>query len=175
MGFHKASMANIAARAEVAVGVLNYHFGSRQEMLREIMTAQQQDFLSQLSPPDTAEGFFAYETRILQVYLKFLHKNPNYVPLGEEIRLHDPDLYRQGTAAHVAHVSARIGRGIERGELPLMKPADIKTRAYFMLGVYTYLDRLIEDSDFPGDDIVVTTFITTLRAGLHAGPAEPNI
>ena len=37
-------MANITARAEVAVGILNYHFGSRQEMLHELMSSQVQNF-----------------------------------------------------------------------------------------------------------------------------------
>ena len=34
-GFHKTSVARIAARAGVAVGNLHYHFGSRRELLRE--------------------------------------------------------------------------------------------------------------------------------------------
>lgn len=40
----KASKENIAARAQVAAVVLNYHFGSRAGMLRELMAAQVQDF-----------------------------------------------------------------------------------------------------------------------------------
>ena len=36
-GFHMTSVARIASRAGVAVGNLNYHFGSRRELLRELM------------------------------------------------------------------------------------------------------------------------------------------
>ena len=37
LGFHRASVARIAERAGVAVGNLHYHFGSRDELLRELM------------------------------------------------------------------------------------------------------------------------------------------
>ena len=37
-GFHKTSVARIAARAGVAVGNLNYHFGSREGLIRELMS-----------------------------------------------------------------------------------------------------------------------------------------
>ena len=39
-GFQNTSVAKIAARADVAVGILNYHFGTKRELLRELMAAQ---------------------------------------------------------------------------------------------------------------------------------------
>ena len=166
VGLHKASMANIAARAEVAVGILNYHFGSRQEMLHELMSTQVQNFWSRLSLPRAGRGFFEYEAAILGVYLEFLHANPNYVQLAEEIRRHEPELYRQGTRAQLAHIVKRIETGIDRGELPTMGTDELRTRAYLILGAYTFLDRLIEDDKYPGDEFVITIVMNMLRSGL---------
>ena len=166
VGFHKASMANIAARAEVAVGILNYHFGSRQEMLRELMSTQIQHFWSMLSLPQAGLEFFEYEAAILKVYLEFLHANPNYVQLAEEIRRYEPELYEQGSGIQLEYIIRRLETGVDRGELQSMAADEIRTRAYLILGAYTFLDRLLEGDNYPGDEFVITIVMNTLRNGL---------
>jgi AcrR family transcriptional regulator len=172
-GFQNTSVAKIAARAEVAVGILNYHFGTKRELLRELMAAQAGEFISQLSAPSDGESFFDYERRILSVYLTFLHANPNYVRLTEEVRLHDPDLYRDGVKANVAHICGRIRRGMQRGDLRHLNDHEVRAQAYFMLGTLTFLDRFLEDDDYPDDASAVSMFIQTLR-GAMAPPATDS-
>ena len=166
VGIHKASMANIAARAEVAVGILNYHFGSRQEMLRELISTQVKNFWSSMSMPRGGQGFFEYEASILKVYLEFLHANPNYVQLAEEIRRYEPELYEQGSGIQLEYVIKRVETGIDLGEIPAMVADEIRTRAYLILGAYTFLDRLVEDDNYPGDEFVITIVMNMLRNGL---------
>ena len=165
VGFHKASMANIAARAEVAVGILNYHFGSRQEMLRELMSAQVQNFWSSLSLPRAGRRFFKYEAAILEVYLEFLRANPNYLRLAEEIRRYEPELYQQGTRTQLLNMINRIETGMNRGELPTMGTDEIRIRAYLVVGAYTFLDRLMEDDQYPGDEFAIEVVMNMLRSG----------
>jgi AcrR family transcriptional regulator len=166
VGIHKASMANIAARAEVAVGILNYHFGSRQKMLRELISTQVKNFWSSMSMPRGGQGFFEYEAAILKVYLEFLHANPNYMQLAEEIRRYEPELYEQGSGIQLEYVIKRVETGIGLGELPAMVADEIRTRAYLILGAYTFLDRLVEDDNYPGDEFVITIVMNMLRNGL---------
>lgn len=166
VGFHKASMANIAAKAEVAVGILNYHFGSRKGMLHELMSTQVQNFWSSMSLPRAGRGFFELEAAMLKVYLEFLHANPNYVQLAEDIRQHEPELYQQGTGMQLDYVIKRMENGIAGGELPTMVTDEIRTRAYLILGAYTFLDRLVEDDNYPGDEFVITIVLDMLRNGL---------
>lgn len=166
VGFHKASMANIAARAEVAVGILNYHFGSRQGMLRELMSTQIQHFWSMLLLPQAELKFFEYEAAILKVYLEFLHANPNYVQLAEEIRRYEPELYERGSGIQLEYITRRLETGVDRGELQSMAADEIRTRAYLILGAYTFLDRLVEGDNYPGDEFVITIVMNTLRNGL---------
>jgi len=172
VGIHKASMANIAARAEVAVGILNYHFGSRQEMLRELMSTQVQNFWSSLLHPRAGRGFYEYEAAILRDYLEFLHANPYYIQLSEEIRRHEPEFYQQGAGTMLANVIKRIETGIDSGELPSMAADEIRTRAYLILGAYTFLDRLVEDDNYPGDEFVITIVMNMLRNGLTPGSTD---
>jgi len=172
VGIHKASMANIAARAEVAVGILNYHFGSRKRMLHELMSTQVQNFWSSMSLPRAGRGFFELEAAMLRVYLEFLHANPNYVQLAEEIRQYEPELYQQGTGMQLEYVIKRLETGIERGELPTMVNDEIRTRAYLILGAYTFLDRLVEDDNYPGDEFVITIVMDMLRNGLTPDSAD---
>ncbi len=70
-GFHKASVARIAARAGVAVGNLHYHFGSRGQLLRELMGSLMADLLPRLHAADADDDadFFERERAGLLVYL----------------------------------------------------------------------------------------------------------
>jgi AcrR family transcriptional regulator len=165
-GFQNTSVAKIAARAAVAVGILNYHFGSKRELLRELMVTLGREFIAQLAAPTDADSFFDYEHRILTIYLKFLKANPNYVRLSEEVRLHDPELYQAGIQANISHICGRIRRGIKRRDLRPMHDTEIRAQAYFMLGALTFLDRFREDDHYPGDTAVVKLYIDSLRASM---------
>ena len=173
VGFHKVSMANIAANAEVAVGILNYHFGSRQKLLHELMSSQVQNFWSHMSLPRDGRGFFDYEAAILQVYLEFLHANPNYVQLSEEIRRFEPELYQQGIGNHLVGIVKRIEAGISEGELCDMSADEIRTRAYLIHGAYTFLNRLVEDDAYPGDELVINIVMNMLKNGLAPAVTQP--
>ena len=165
VGFHKVSMANIAAKADVAVGILNYHFGSRQKMLHELMSIETQKFWSHMFVPRADRGFFEYEAAIVRVYLEFLHANPSHLQLAEEIRRHEPELYRQGAGEQLEGIVERIEAAIRRGELASMNMAEIRTRAYLIYGSYTFLDRLIEDNEYPGDEFVISIVINMFKSG----------
>ena len=172
VGIHKASMANIAARAEVAVGILNYHFGSRQGMLHELMSSQVQNFWSSMARAPAVRGFFENEAAMLRVYLEFLHDNPNYVQLAEDIRHYEPELYQQGTGMQLEYVIKRLETGVDRGELPPMVADEIRTRAYLILGAHTFLDRLVEEDNYPGDEFVITIVMDMLRSGLMSDSTD---
>ena len=135
-GFHKASVARIAARAGVAVGNLHYHFGSRGELLRELMGLLMADLLPRLHAADADDDadFFERGRAGLLVYLGYLRAHPAHVRLASEIRVHEPGLYRRAVAGWVERIAARIRVGIERGDLKPMEDAEISVLAHFLLG-----------------------------------------
>ncbi len=171
-GFHKTSVAGIAARAGVAVGNLNYHFGSRRELLRELMGSLVADLMSRLHAADADDSadFFDRQRAGLLVYLDYLRANPAHVRLADEIKLHEPDLYRRAVAGWVERMVARIRVGIEQGTLRPMDDAEIAAQAHFLLGARHFVEQMIESVDGLGDEAVIDAYLALVRDGLCRRP-----
>lgn len=166
-GFQNVSVAAIARQAGVAIGILNYHFGSKQQLLSEMMSDRMQDFVSRLSPRVEGDDFFAYEVSLLRSYLEFLHANPSYVRLAEEVRHHAPDLYRQGLDLHISGILDRIKTGIDQGDLRVMSDEEMLAQAYLLQGAYSFLDRFLEDENYPGDDALLNATENLLKGAFQ--------
>jgi AcrR family transcriptional regulator len=167
-GFHKASVARIAARAGVAVGNLHYHFGSRRGLLRELMDSLVTDLMSRLHVVDADEraDFFERQRAALLAYLDYLRANPAHVRLADEVKLHEPDLYRRALDGWVERMTAWIRTGIERGTLRPMDPGEITAQAHFLLGARHFVEQMIESVDGLGDEAVVDAYLSLVRDGL---------
>jgi len=167
-GFHKASVARIAARAGVAVGNLHYHFGSRRELLRQLMGEVMSDLEERLYAPeaDEAVDFFERQRANLLAYLAYLRANPEVARLADEIKLHEPDLYRHAIGVWVERTAGRIRAGIERGTLRPMDDAEIAAQAHFLLGARHFLEQMLETVDDTGDATVVDAYLSLIREGL---------
>jgi AcrR family transcriptional regulator len=167
-GFHKTSVARIAARAGVAVGNLHYHFGSRRALLRELMGSLVADLMSRLhsADPDDSADFFDRQRAGLLAYLDYLRENPAYVRLADEIKLHEPELHRRAVAGWVERMAAWIRVGIEQGTLRPMDDAEISAQAHFLLGARHFLEQMMESVDGLGDEAVVDAYLALVRDGL---------
>jgi AcrR family transcriptional regulator len=175
-GFHKASLARIAARAKVALGSVNYHFGSRDKLLRELMTALMGDLMARLDAVDAGEGadFFERERAALLTYLDHVRAHPALVRLADEIKLHEPDLYRRGADRMAERMAAGLRAGIEEGTLRRMDEPQIAAQAQFLLGARYFLERMIENGGGLGDEAVVDSYLGLVRNGLGRRPRSPR-
>jgi len=174
-GFYKASVARIAARAGVAVGVLNYHFGSREELLRELTGSLVADLLSRLhvAEPDESADYFERERAGLLVYLEYLRANPAYVRLADEVKLHEPEVYDAAVAGWLEVFVARLRADVERGTLRPMDEREMAVQAHFLLGTRHFLVALMKSVDgrpYPGDEAVVDAYLALVRDGLRRRP-----
>jgi AcrR family transcriptional regulator len=172
--FHKVSVAGVAARAGVAVGNVHYHFGSRSRLLRELMSRLSADLMSRLHAAD-AEGhadFFERQRAGLLAYLGYLRANPAHVRLADEIKLHEPELYRRAVADWVERMVARIRLGIEQRTLRPMGEAEIAAQAHFLLGARHFLEQMLENDDGPGDEAVVDAYLALVGNGLRRTPGK---
>lgn len=176
-GIHETSLAAIAARAGVAIGSLNYHFGSREELLRELMSSLTADLMARLdaADADAHADFFERERAGMRVYLDHLRANPAYLRLAGEIELHEPQLYRRAVADWRERITARIRAGISRGDLRPMDDAEIAALAYIMLGVSQFLDQRARRNGRtdPSDAAVLDAYLALLRDGLGRRPSGP--
>jgi AcrR family transcriptional regulator len=175
-GFHKTSVARIAARAGVAVGNLHYHFGSRRELLRELMGSLVADLMSRLHAVHADDGadFFHRQRAGLLAYLDYLRANPAHIRLADEMKLHEPDLYRRAVAGWVERVEAMIRVGVEQETLRPMDAAEIAAQAHFLLGARHFLEQMIESDDGPGDEAAVDAYLSLVRDGLGRRPRRPD-
>jgi AcrR family transcriptional regulator len=171
-GFHKTSVARIAARAGVAVGNLHYHFGSRSELMRELMAGFVADLMHRLHAVDADESadFFERQRAGLLVYLDYSRENPAYVRLADEIKIHAPELYRRAVAGWVERMAERIRVGIAQGTLRPMQAAEITAQAHFLLGVRHFLEQMLEADDRPEDETLVDAYLALVRDGLGRRP-----
>jgi AcrR family transcriptional regulator len=167
-GLHRASLARIAARAGVAVGNLSYHFGSRRELLGELMTTLVADLMDRLHAIEADEGadFFERQRAGLLAYLEHLRASPAHLRLADELKLHDPELYRRAAAEWVERMASRIRAGIAEGSLRPMDDAEITAQAHLLLGARHFLEQQIEGDDGPGEEAVVDAYVALLRDGL---------
>jgi len=167
-GLHKASVAGIAARAGVAVGNLHYHFGSRRALLRELMGALMADLMLRLHAVDADAGadFFGRQRADLLAYLEYLRANPTHVRLVDEIKLHDPALYRRAAAGWVERMATRIRAGIAEGSLRSMDETEITAQAHFLLGARHFLEQMMENGEGAPPDAAVDAYLALLREGL---------
>ncbi len=170
-GLHKASLAGIAGRAGFAIGNLHYHFGSRDRLLREMMDWLIGDLMARLHAVDIDDGadFFDRQRRGLLVYLEYLRAYPGHIGLADQVKLHEPDLYRRAVAAWVERMAERIRAGIEEGSLRPMDEAGVTAQAHFLLGARHFLEQMTDNSDGTGDEAIVDAYLTLLRDGLGRG------
>jgi AcrR family transcriptional regulator len=174
-GFHKTSLARIAARAGVAVGNLNYHFGSRRELLRELMGSLVTDLMARLHDIDDTDedaDFFDRQRAGLLAYLDYLRANPAHVRLADEIKLHEPDLYRRAVGGWVDRMTDMIRVGIEREILRPMDAAEIAAQAHFLVGARHFLEQMLESIDGLGDEAAVDAYLALVRGGLGRRGAQ---
>ena len=89
----------------------------------ELMGALVADLMPRLHAVDADDGadFFERQRAGLLAYLEYLRANPAYVRLADEIKLHDPELYRRAVAGWVERMTARIRAGIAQGTLRPME------------------------------------------------------
>jgi AcrR family transcriptional regulator len=172
-GLHSASLAGIAARAGVAIGNLHYHFGSREGLLHELMGSLVADLMSRLHAVDADDGsdFFERQRASMLVYLEYLRANPAYVRLADEIKLHEPDLYRRAVSRWVERMTARIRAGIAQGTLRPMDEAESVAQAHFLLGARHFLEQMLDEVDGPDDEAVVDAYLALVRDGLARRPS----
>lgn len=171
-GFHGASVAAIADAAGVAIGNLSYHFGSRDELLYELMRWLVGELLGEVQAAIAKhENFFAKDEAALRAYLAYVRRNPACVRLAEEVRLHHPKLYDETNAMWLAMFRDAILQGVNRGELRAMHDGEIEVLAHLLLGARYFLDQMIHGAARgrgPSDDVVVAAYTRLTRDGLRA-------
>jgi len=175
-GFMNTSVARIADRAVTAVGSVHYHFGSRGDLLRELMRTLMADLSDRLASVAHRDGadFFDRRRADLLAFVEYLRANPGHFRLADEIKLLEPDLYRDGMRAWVELMADQIRAGITEGTIRPMDDDEVEAHAHFLLGAHHFLQELLRDGDSTLDESVVDAYLGLVRHGLASSTTTPR-
>ncbi|MBM3674952.1 MAG: TetR/AcrR family transcriptional regulator [Actinobacteria bacterium] len=172
-GLRDATVARIAARADTAVGNVNYHFGSRGALLRDLMRLLMADLSERRSVATADDGdFFARYRAELLAYVAYLRANPAHVRLADEIKFAEPELYREGVRTWVGQLASRLRAGIAEGSIRPMDESEVTAQAHFLLGARHFLEDMIGHDGRTGDEAVVDAYLGLVRNGLARDRAD---
>lgn len=116
-GIAKASMARIAERAGVSVGVISYHFGNKAGLIEAVVDSVAQDAVAVMEPQIVAQPTAARGLRTLIVSnLEFLRDNANGFRALLEIIQNDPAVYAVQGGKAVTDVEKVLAWGHRTGE-----------------------------------------------------------
>jgi AcrR family transcriptional regulator len=161
-------VAAIAEQAGVAIGNLHYHFGSRAELLLELMRWQVAELLETVRTAIEAHtDFFAKDEAAFRAYLGYVRRHPACVRLAEEVRLHHPKLYGATNAMWLAMFRDALRAGSARGELRPLGGDEIDVLAQLLMGARYFVDQMLQADGAPDDEVIVGTYVRLTRGGLR--------
>jgi len=140
VGYEKASIARITARARVAQGTFYTYFKSRQDLFDRLLPAVGDDMLTQISARmHGATGLMDVEERGLRAMFRYLVANPGFYRLLNEAETLAPRAHR----AHFKNLAEGYIHSLRmawaNGELAGYKEREIEVLAYMLMGMRSYL------------------------------------
>ena len=180
-GLRNASVTRIAARANVAVGSVNYHFGSRDKLLREAMLELLADLDVRTAAADAEArgGDFQERWRArLLVYVQYVRTNPSYVRLMDEIKFLEPEMYQIGVTKRAAAARAMLREGIEEGAIRAAEEPELTAQVQLLVGARHFLEQAAHE--FSSDEAVVDLYLRLILHGIgtplldNGTPAAPG-
>jgi AcrR family transcriptional regulator len=116
-GLGKASMARIAERAGVSVGVISYHFGNKAGLIAAVMTDAAQAAVAMMEPLIVAQPSATLGLRaLITSNLEFMRLHPERLRAMLEIIQHDNGLYAAQGAQAITDVQKVLHWGQQTGE-----------------------------------------------------------
>jgi AcrR family transcriptional regulator len=117
VGIAKASMARIAERAGVSVGVISYHFGNRAGLISAVVGQVVQTAVAMMEPRIVAQPTATLGLRMLITSnLEFMQQHPNQLRALLEIVRNDSGVYAAQGAQAVVDVEKVLHWGRQTGE-----------------------------------------------------------
>ncbi len=128
------------------------------------------DYMARVQAVEARDGddYFERERALLLAYVEHVRRTPSYVRLAEEIRFHEPELYRRGARHWIERMAGRIRAGIAEGSLQPMKDAEIMLKAHLLVGARHALEELAQSDASLDDAEVVDAYLDLVRRGLGA-------
>lgn len=174
-GFAGASVAIIAAKAQVATGSFYTYFESREALLQAIITAQSHEMRRQITAAVTVEEapFFVREERSFRQYFRFIRSNPSFIRLQNEAEAFLPDAYEGIKRKIIDGYRKALLKASKRREIRTIRGVELEGVALFLIAAkhyygQQYLALCDRDGEIP--DRIVDIYMNFVRGGLEPRP-----
>jgi AcrR family transcriptional regulator len=177
VGYEKASVALITARAGLAHGSFYRHFESRQALFDILLPTLGGRLIEALRTQVAGAGSaYDVEERGFRGLFDFIDRNPGFYRILNEAEIAAPMAFQRHLDALVDHYVHSLERSRERGDLGGYEPRELEVIAYILMAAryYLYL-RFGRGEAGPGaiPDWVVGTYLKFVRHGLNAPEGPP--
>jgi len=140
VGYERASVSQITARAKVAQGTFYTHFESRQALFDQLLPSLGKEMIQFIA--DRIHGskdLIEFEERSFRAFFSYLLENPSFYRILSEAETLAPK-------AHLAHHDyivekylRALKRSVSKGELPGYTEDDLEAVVYILLAARRYL------------------------------------
>lgn len=173
-GYDGTSLRDITERASVNVAAVNYHFGSKEKLLIELLdriiapiNTERLEMLEEAStdgPPDLEQILTAFLLPDLTSLNRLRARNPDLPRFVSRMYSEASPLMGKIVGRQFAEISERFGEAFARA-LPELSPAEISFRLSCIVGIVVYLFAGVEA---PGVAPLATGDVNTDLARLLA-------
>jgi AcrR family transcriptional regulator len=174
VGYHGTSMRDVATGAGVTVGAIYHHFGSKQEILQDIMVIALRDVIAGTRASAEQAGPTAREqlSAMVRAWIGFhTSRQPEALISAAEIRSLDPDGLRRVVELRDEQerlFRAVVQRGVAEGEFTTPHPVEA-TRAILTMGT-SVAAWYRPDGPMPSEEVAET--YVDLALGVVRSPAD---
>lgn len=170
-GYSKASISKITAAAGVAQGTFYLYFGSRQDILDELLPHVGAEILEFIRERVRgAKNFYDMEERGLRAYFEYLDSNPGFSRILNEAEAVAPIAHRSHFKMLTDRYLGALSHWIKKGDIRHFEPGELETLAYMMMSARSYLYMLYNKDRSNGIDSyekIVGTYMKTIRNGVN--------
>lgn len=169
-GYADASIDRITELAGMAKGTFYLYFGSRQDLLDQLLPHVGFDLITYLrAEVSGARTFFEVEERGFRAFFSFLNNNPGFFRILNEAEVAAPVAHAKHMALLTAHYVGSLQRSVERGQIKHFQDKELEALAYVFQSARSYLYmRYVKDRKLrKPPEWVVETYMKLVRGGLN--------
>jgi len=168
-GYTDASIDRITELAGMAKGTFYLYFGSRQDLLNQLLPHVGFDLITYLrAEVSGAKTFFEVEERGFRAFFSFLQNNPGFFRVLNEAEVAAPVAHARHMALLTEHYVSSLQRSVERGEIKNFQDKELEALAYIFQSARSYLYmRYVKDRRLrKPPEWVVETYMKLVKSGL---------
>jgi len=141
VGYDKASITRIAAKAHIAAGGFYYYFDTRKELFDQLLPALGKEMIAFIAERlHGAEWGIEREVRSFEIYLEYLRKKPEFYRVFSEAYVYAPKAYEKHMQTVIDNYCAALRIQRLKGHLDVADD-DLAMLAHFLIGIRNYVSQ----------------------------------